>query len=194
LSRQGAKGSEKEVEAILQKAVTDTVEAITPYFFGFDDEQLESHIGNLMLNKGLTLGTAESCTGGYISHLITSVPGASRYFRGSIVAYDNAIKHDVLKVNQVTLENHGAVSEATVQEMVRGAVKTLKCDVAIAVSGISGPSGGTDDKPVGTVWIAVGDEVDIWTKKFLFTKDRVLNIKYTAVYALDMLRKFLSAR
>ncbi|MBK8502670.1 MAG: competence/damage-inducible protein A [Saprospiraceae bacterium] len=194
LSREGAKGSEKEVEAILQKAVTETVEAITPYFFGYDDEQLESHVGQLLMKKGLTLGTAESCTGGYIAHLITSIPGASQYFRGSIVAYDNGIKQEVLHVNQVTLETHGAVSEGTVQEMVNGALKTLKCDVAVAVSGISGPTGGTEDKPVGTVWIAVGDKGDTWTTKFLFTKDRVLNIKYTAVYALDMLRKFLSAR
>jgi nicotinamide-nucleotide amidase len=194
LSLEGKKGSEEELETILQKAVSDTVEAISPYFFGYDDEQLESHVGKLLVKKNQTLGTAESCTGGYIAHLITSIPGASQYFRGSIVAYDNGIKHEVLDVDKLTLENHGAVSEATVQEMVKGALKVLKCDVAIAVSGISGPTGGTIDKPVGTVWIAVGDKSDTWTKKFLFTKDRVLNIKYTAVYALDMLRKFLSAR
>ena len=126
--------------------------------------------------------------------MITSVSGSSSYYVGSIIAYSKEIKSSVLHVAENTLEKYGAVSEETVQQMVRGTLEVLGCDIAISVSGIAGPTGGTDEKPVGTVWIAVGDKEVVKSKKFLFTKDRIINIKYTAVYALDMLRKFLIGR
>ena len=182
------------IEESLARAVDDVKDAIAPYIYGFDDEELEAHIGKLLVQQKLMLGTAESCTGGFIAHRITSIAGSSRYFKGSIVAYSNQIKRDVLAVPDETLDTHGAVSRKTVEQMVQGALKSLACDVVIAVSGISGPGGGTAEKPVGTVWIAVGDHTTVRSKRFLFTKDRIVNIKYTAVYALDMLRKFLIGR
>lgn len=194
LSKVGVKGEEELLERTLDNAITAVTQVIEPHVFGFDGETLQSFVGKVLQERGLTLGTAESCTGGYIAHMVTSVPGASGYFRGSVVAYDNGIKEKVLGVKNNTLERYGAVSEQTVSEMVSGAITLLECDIAIAVSGISGPSGGTREKPVGTVWIAVGDKNTIVAKRFLFAKDRVVNIKYTANYALDQLRKFLSAR
>ncbi|MCB0688857.1 MAG: competence/damage-inducible protein A [Saprospiraceae bacterium] len=194
LSKVGKAGEEAQVEDTLESAVAPVVEAISQYIYGYDGETLESSVGKLLLQKGLMLGTAESCTGGYIAHLITSVAGASRYFRGSIVAYNNDVKESILGVELKTLEECGAVSEETVREMVAGALPVLGCDIAIAVSGISGPGGGSPAKPVGTVWVAVGSKEQVMVKKYLFVKDRILNIKYTAVYALDLLRKFLTAR
>lgn len=193
LSKQGIENAPL-IEDTLAHAVEVVAETIAPYIYGFDDEELEAHVGALLKQKNLMLGTAESCTGGYIAHRITSISGSSSYFKGSIIAYCNAIKRDMLAVPADILETCGAVSQETVEQMVRGALKSLSCDVAISVSGISGPTGGTKDKPVGTVWIAVGDRSRISSKRYLFTKDRIVNIKYTAVYALDMLRKFLIGR
>ena len=106
------------------------------------------------------MGTAESCTGGYIAHLITSVPGSSAYYKGSVVSYANEVKENILGVQHETLE-HGAVSEETVKEMVKGAIEKLNVDYAVATSGIMGPDGGTEEKPVGTVWIAAGNKEKI---------------------------------
>lgn len=182
------------VESIVDKAVQSITTIIGPHIFGYDDDTLEQHVGLLLVNKKLTLATAESCTGGYLAHMITSVSGSSAYYRGSIIAYSNEIKHKVLQVSQDTLDQEGAVSEQTVREMVQGTLSLIDSDIAISVSGIAGPGGGSAEKPVGTVWIAVGDGERIVTKRYLFTKDRIINIKYTAVYALDMLRKFLIGR
>lgn len=182
------------VESIVDKAVESISTIIRPHIFGFDDDTLEQHVGQMLLEKRLTLATAESCTGGYLAHMITSVAGSSGYYQGSVIAYSNEIKSSVLGVSQMTLDQQGAVSEQTVREMVQGVLDLIKTDIAISVSGIAGPGGGSDEKPVGTVWIAVGDRERIVTKRFLFTKDRIINIKYTAVYALDMLRKFLIGR
>ena len=182
------------VESIVDKAVDCISTIIRPHIFGFDDDTLEQHVGQMLLEKKLTLATAESCTGGYLAHMITSVAGSSGYYQGSVIAYSNEIKRSVLGVSQKTLGQQGAVSEQTVREMVQGVLALIKTDIAISVSGIAGPGGGSDEKPVGTVWIAVGDRERIVSKRFLFTKDRIINIKYTAVYALDMLRKFLIGR
>ena len=125
----------------------------------------EEEIGELLKAKNLSLSTAESCTGGGIAALITSVPGSSEYFNGGIVAYSNEIKKDLLHVSAETLAKYGAVSRETVIEMVKGAMKTLKTDCAVATSGIAGPGGGTPEKPVGTVWIAAAYKNDIVTMK-----------------------------
>ncbi len=148
----------------------------------------------MLLMHKLLLGTAESCTGGYIAHRLTSIPGASAYFKGSIISYANEIKVDNLGVHPTTLQEQGAVSEQTVKEMVKGALKALKADIAIAVSGIAGPDGGTPDKPVGTVWIAVGNHQQIKTRKiFTGRADRLKNIQYAALMAMDLLRRFLKS-
>jgi nicotinamide-nucleotide amidase len=123
--------------------------------------------------------------------MITSIPGSSAYFQGSIVAYANTVKENLLQVSSETLEQHGAVSEETVTEMVAGAIKLLGVDIAIATSGIAGPGGGSPEKPVGTIWMAVGDEKRTMTRKLQLTKNRLKNIEYTSIAALNMLRKFL---
>ena len=156
-----------------------------------EDITIQEAIGRLLLSKGKTLSTAESCTGGYIAHLITSIPGSSGYYKGSVVSYDNAVKTNTLHVAPETLESDGAVSEATVRQMVRGALTLLDTDFAIATSGIMGPDGGTPEKPVGTVWVAVGNSQNILTRKFSFRFDRARNIELTATNALNLLRKFI---
>lgn len=144
--------------------------------FAEKDIPLEKIIGEYLQKQKLTLGTAESCTGGYIAHLITSISGASHYFKGSIIAYSNEIKCNVLNVSSSNISEHGAVSESVVTEMVRGAQKMLGVDCAIAVSGIAGPDGGTPDKPVGTVWIATAIKDKLVVKKHQFGKYREANI------------------
>ena len=137
------------------------------------------------------MATAESCSGGYIAHLITSIPGSSVYFKGTVVAYAYDVKEDVLGVQHTTLEEKGAVSEETVTEMLTGLLKTTTADYGIATSGIMGPGGGTDDKPVGTVWVAVGNRQQITAKKLYFRFDRIKNIELTAVHAMLMLYRFI---
>ncbi len=164
---------------------------VKEYLVTDEDEPLEKAIGKLLSAKNKTMATAESCTGGYIAHLITSHPGASKYFKGSVVSYDNQVKENVLQVSSQTLQNCGAVSQETVEEMLKGVLNNIKADYAIAVSGIMGPDGGTDDKPVGTVWIAAGNNKSSITQKLNLRFDRMRNIQTTTVYALNMLRKFI---
>jgi nicotinamide-nucleotide amidase len=150
-------------------------------------------LGQLLLERGKTVGTAESCTGGLIASWITAVPGSSAYFKGSAVTYANQMKEKMLGVKQETLLAHGAVSEATVREMVSGALSLLDVDYAIAVSGIMGPDGGTPEKPVGTVWIAVAakEKEKVVTVKYQLRYDRERNTQMTAVYAMNELRKLI---
>ena len=154
------------------------------------DEDLPMHslIGRLLKDRGKTVSTAESCTGGYIAHLITSIPGASAYFKGSVISYDNSVKTSVLDVPESTLEKFGAVSEETVILMAKKVREIMQTDYSIAVSGIMGPDGGTVEKPVGKVWIAVADNKEINTKSFEFRYNRERNIELTAINALNMLR------
>ncbi len=158
---------------------------------GYGDDTLEGVIGRILKEQNRTLATAESCTGGYLAHLITSVPGSSAYFMGSVVSYANSVKMNQLGVSSETLHQHGAVSEQTVREMVAGANRLLGSDVAVATSGIAGPDGGIPEKPVGTVWIAVGDSQRTVAHKLQLGKDRLRNIQYTGYYALNLLRLFL---
>lgn len=153
------------------------------------DISLTQAVSKLLKSGNKTVSTAESCTGGYISHLITSEPGSSAIFKGSVVCYANEVKMDVLKVNEETIKSKGAVSEEVVREMVKGAIEVLKTDFCVAASGIMGPDGGTEEKHVGTVWIAAGDKDDIITQKFNFRFDRARNIEMTAIQALNLLRK-----
>ena len=187
----GTGDNEKVLNDLLDKKVEELKPQISEFIYGYEDEKLESAVGKLLKEKGKTLCTAESCTGGYIAHKLTSISGASAYFMGSIVAYDNAVKMNQLQVQPSTLKQHGAVSEETVTEMVKGALNLLKTDLAIAISGIAGPTGGTPDKPVGTIWIAVGDKNNIKTYKLNLWKDRMKNIEYSTTVALNVIRKFL---
>ncbi|PWT96311.1 MAG: competence/damage-inducible protein A [Bacteroidetes bacterium] len=164
---------------------------VKEYMVTNTDETLETIVGRLLHSKKMTMGTAESCTGGFVAHLITSVPGSSKYYKGSIISYSNEIKKEILNVQQDVLDTVGAVSEETVIQMVKGAVKTLNVDYAVATSGIMGPDGGTPEKPVGTVWIAAGNKDQVTAEKFSFRFDRSRNIDLTATYALNMIRKFI---
>jgi nicotinamide-nucleotide amidase len=159
------------------------------------DEDLSLHeaVGRLLRQKGRTVATAESCTGGYIAHLLTSIPGSSHYFKGGVISYADEIKAKLLHVQPATLSGPGAVSEDTVREMVGGALSLLDTDYALGVSGIMGPDGGSPEKPVGTVWIAVGNRQKTITQKFAFRFDRLRNIELTANNALNLLRKFILA-
>jgi nicotinamide-nucleotide amidase len=155
-----------------------------------EDLPIELAVGKLLKQKGKTLATAESCTGGYISHLLTTHPGSSAYFTGSVVSYDNAIKEKLLQVSPETLEAEGAVSEATVRQMAAAVRVLMQTDYAIAVSGVMGPDGGTATKPVGMVWVAVAGKDNIVAKQFNFRFDRRRNIELTATNALNLLRIF----
>ena len=139
--------------------------------------KLEEKVGELLKAKKLSLSTAESCTGGSIAALVTSVPGSSEYFNGGIVAYSNEVKMSLLHVSAETLEKYGAVSRETVIEMVKGAMKALKTDCAVATSGIAGPGGGTAEKPVGTVWIAAAYKNEIRTMKQDTDRGREMNVE-----------------
>ena len=185
-------GDNKEaLNATLQQQF-DTLKGLVAEWMVADrDISLQEAIGDLLKERGKTLGTAESCTGGYIAHLITSIPGSSHYFNGSVVSYSNEIKEKVLKVPADTIQRNGAVSEETVREMVKGALELLHTDYVVATSGIMGPDGGSPEKPVGTVWIAVGDRQKISAQKFQFRFDRQRNIELTATNALNLLRKFI---
>jgi len=152
-----------------------------------EDIALEKAVLDLMLSKNLTLSTAESCTGGYIAHLVTQHPGSSAVYAGGAVAYSYELKESILGVQEQTLAAYGAVSEQTVKEMALGAVKHFKTNISVAVSGIAGPDGGTPDKPVGTVWIAVASKNGVVAKVFNFGNKRIQNIERSSIAALIMI-------
>jgi nicotinamide-nucleotide amidase len=190
LTSQGEKETtEKELNntfEILKKEVADVM-AID------EDISFEILLRRLLKEKNKTVSTAESCTGGYIAHLITSVAGSSEYFKGSVVSYDNSIKENILNVGDDTLKTYGAVSEETVKQMVKGILEIMQTDYAVAVSGIMGPGGGSEGKPVGTVWVAVGNTERTETKKLYFRFDRKRNIELTAINALYTLCTFIKS-
>ncbi len=176
----------------LIKAQEEKLKAIIGHeIVGYDDDTLEKVIQRIFIEKKLTLSTAESCTGGYLAHKITSVPGSSGYFLGSVVSYHNRVKQEILQVKNETLQTVGAVSKETVIQMAENAKNILHTDYAIAVSGIAGPDGGTPEKPVGTVWVAWATPQDTLTKKYLFGNDRLTNIHRTYQAALGVLRKLV---
>ncbi len=183
--------NKEEVEKELRPYFEKMMNIAKEYLVSDEDEGLEKVIGKILKAKGKTMGTAESCTGGYIAHLITAIPGSSVYYNGSVISYSYEAKENILGVKKETLEKTGAVSEETVTEMAKGALKTLNVDYVVAVSGIMGPEGGTDDKPVGTVWIAVADKDKVETTVLHLRFDRQRNIEMTAANALNFLRKFI---
>ena len=188
------KGDNKEkMEKELDAKFSALKELVQEWLVTDEDENLATVVQKILQAKNKTIGTAESCTGGYIAHLITSNPGSSVGFKGSIVSYANDVKEKILGVTDKTLRSVGAVSEETVIQMVKGAIEKLNVDFAVATSGIMGPDGGTDEKPVGTVWIAAGNKGKVETAKLSFRFDRERNIEMTAHAALNFLRKFILA-
>jgi nicotinamide-nucleotide amidase len=187
-------------EQILRNKIEDETKNIIPligkYIYGYEEygkeqPKLEEILGEILKEKKLKLALAESCTGGYISHLITSVAGSSAYFNGCIVPYHNEFKHNLLKIDNKIFEKHGAVSKQCVESMAQELLTVFNADVSIAVSGIAGPSGGTVEKPVGTVWIAVAYKSKTNSKQFVFGDNRLRNIHISAITSLNMLRKLI---
>lgn len=183
--------SKLDKSTIVNSYVTQITDCIPELIYGYDDDTVVSSLQKICVEKGLTLSTAESCTGGYLAHMLTSISGSSAYYMGSIIAYDYAPKKALLNVQPDTLAQHGAVSEETVKEMLAGLLVKFKTDLGVAISGIAGPGGGLPGKPVGTIWMAYGSSQKMLTRKLTLSKDRMLNIKYTASAAMNGLRQFV---
>lgn len=181
----------KVMEKVLNEKTEQLKQLIPYYFWGIDKQKLEEVIGDLLRKHHLTLSTAESCTGGYVAHRITSVAGSSKYFNGSVVAYHNNVKMNLLQVSPDALSVKGAVSKEVVEQMAKGVCKALNTDIGVATSGVAGPDGGTEEKPVGTVWIAIAFEDQVVSKKFSFGDLRDRNIVRSGNAALGMLRNVL---
>ena len=181
----------RESEQILKVILGKLQKIIPEHIYGFDEITLEEALGQLLVEKNLSMATAESCTGGNISRLMTTIPGSSRYFAGSVVAYDNRIKEEVLHVEAHVLASKGAVSGEVVEQMARGVQQLFHTDTAIATSGIAGPDGGTEEKPVGTTWIAVVSGEMIHTRHFRFGGSRERIIDQASYAAMQMLRRLI---
>jgi nicotinamide-nucleotide amidase len=164
---------------------------IPEYVYGYDNESLSEVLGRVLKEKELTISLAESCTGGTIAGMITSIPGSSRYFKGGVVAYSNEIKTDILGVDSGDIKKYGAVSLEVAEQMAMGVRKLCNTHYAISTSGVAGPDGGTTDKPVGTVCVAIATPDKVFSKKFLFSNKREYNIRKTALTALNWLRKII---
>lgn len=187
---------EKKLNEAVDKKIEELRSLIDQYIYGYEifgeeRESLEMMIGKILTEKNKTLSTAESCTGGYISHLITKVPGSSKYYIGSVISYAYEIKESELNVPHDMILKHGAVSQPVVEQMAKAIREKYKTDYSVSASGIAGPDGGTDEKPVGTVWIAIATPDKIISKKFLFGNHRERNIQKTADAALKMLKEEL---
>ncbi len=179
------------LESEIEQQVKKLLEIIPENVFGFDDENLGMVIGRLLIKSSRTLAVAESCTGGNIAHFITSNSGSSAYFKGGVVAYSNEIKNKLLEIPMELIQANGAVSQQVAEAMALGAQNILNADYSVATTGIAGPDGGTDEKPVGTVWIAVAGPSRITSKKYIFRHNRERNIIRTTHTALNMLRTLI---
>jgi nicotinamide-nucleotide amidase len=188
----GTGPNNQDLTTRLDAEVAKLQELIPEHIFGYDDDTLELIVGKLLKERHATLATVESCTGGTLAQMITSIPGSSAYFKGSVVAYANEIKEEIVGVNPETLKNYGAVSNQVVTEMAIAIQSKFDVDYVIATSGIAGPDGGTTDKPVGTTWIAIATPDEVFAMHYLFGDSRERNIRRTALQALNLLRKKLT--
>jgi nicotinamide-nucleotide amidase len=179
------------LSAEAEELTTKLNERVGQFIYGYGEDPLEVAVGNMLRDKKLTVSVAESCTGGYLSHLITSVPGSSEYFLGSMIPYAYEIKMRQLGVKPETLEQYGAVSEQTIIEMANLVRAKFTTDIGVATSGIAGPGGATPEKPVGTVWIAYSDKHQTVTRKLQLSKERSLNIKMASIAVLNLIRQSL---
>ncbi len=179
------------VSALVDEQVRILYSIIPDLIYGENEESLEAVIGKLLTGKKKTLCLAESCTGGNIAHLITTIPGSSGYFRGSVVAYDNSIKSGLLGIPADVIVSEGAVSEQVVRSMAENSRSLFNTDYSLATSGIAGPDGGTEAKPVGTLWVAVSSTSGTFAEKHVYGTDRILNITRFSLVALNMLRKLI---
>jgi len=187
----GKGSNEDNLEDEIEQEVDKLKKVASKYIYGYNDDTIENAVGQLLLKNKKTIATAESCTGGHLAHRITSIPGSSNYFQGGVIPYNNDIKEDLLAVKHDTLLNHGAVSKETVEEMANNVRTMFNADIGVACSGIAGPSGGTKEKPVGTIWIALKDEQGTISKMLTFGNDRMINIQLTTLALLNLIRQRL---
>lgn len=180
-----------ELEFSMNQQISKLHQILECAIVAFEDIPMEELIAKLLISKNQTVATAESCTGGYIAHLFTSIPGSSEFFKGSVVAYSNEVKTNILKVSASDIGSEGAVSQTVVEQMAQNVRKLLKTDFGVATSGIAGPTGGTPEKPVGTVWIAVSSELGVISHEYKFGNLRAQNIKRSTQAALLMLKEQL---
>jgi nicotinamide-nucleotide amidase len=176
-------------ESLVKNHVLQLEKIIPGYIYGNEEEDLPKVVGKLLQGKGLSVSTAESCTGGYIAHLLTQYPGSSAFYKGSMITYSDDIKTDQLAIDPIIIEQKGAVSEDVAIGMAESVRIKMNTDFAISCTGIAGPDGGSEEKPVGTVWIGISGNGSAYAKKYRFGGDRTRNIEITAMTALNMLRK-----
>lgn len=181
-----------QIKADIQAQEQRLLPIIAEYHFGYEGDELETVLGQMLKAKGLSLAVAESCTGGYLGHQFTKVPGSSAYFKGGVLAYDNAVKREILGVEAAVLEREGAVSQACIEQMAQGVRQKLGVDLALATSGIAGPDGGSPEKPVGTVWIALAHASGVESRCLTLGGLRLQNIHLSSIAALNLLRKHLT--
>jgi nicotinamide-nucleotide amidase len=182
-------GNMKDESARVEKEFCKLKEILSEYIYSEHEDTLQDNIGRLLNKAGKTISAAESCTGGMISHLFTSVPGSSAYFLGSVTSYSNSVKESVLNVPAEIINSHGAVSSECAAAMAEGVRKLTGSDFAVSTTGIAGPTGGSKEKPVGTVWIGVSSELGTETYKIQYNGDRQRNIERSSAYALHLIRK-----
>ena len=183
-------GQSKElIENTVNEQVVKLYSIIPQFIYSEIDEQIENYIANLLKERKLTICTAESCTGGKIAQMLTSIPGSSQYYKGSVIAYDNGIKTSFLNVPEEMMADYGAVSEQVAAKMAIEVRKKFNTDYSVATSGIAGPEGGSEFKPVGTVYIAVSSDNGVITERYVFSKDRISNINRFSIASLNLLRK-----
>jgi nicotinamide-nucleotide amidase len=181
-----------KVDALLGRLEDRLRERIGSYIYGIGEEALEEVVGRMLLARGLMIAVAESCTGGHVSHQITNVSGSSAYMAGGIIAYSNRVKTDLLGVDRELLENEGAVSEAVARLMAEGVRRRLGAHIGISTTGIAGPTGGTPDKPVGSVWIALADDQGTEAVLLHLARERILNKEMTTTALLNLVRLRIS--
>ncbi len=183
---------DEEIERELDRTEQKIRGLLGPYIFASDDKTMEAIVGDLLKERKMTISVAESCTGGLIGHRLTSIPGSSLYFERGIIVYSNRSKVEMLGVNKQTIDSYGAVSDQTVREMAQGIKKTAKTDMGLAVTGIAGPSGGAEDKPVGTVFIGLSVDGKILSGQYCFSGERDKVKLTTSEMALDWVRRYLN--
>ena len=181
----------ENLTTIIALEVNKVMPLIQSYFYSEFDEPIEVTIGKVLIQNDKTISTAESCSGGKIASLITSVPGSSQYFKGSIIAYSNKIKNKILLVDAEVISKHGAVSQQVVERMAVNVRNLFETDFSVSISGIAGPDGGSEEKPVGTTWIAVASDKQVLSKKYIFADNRERNIQRASITALNDLRKLI---
>tara|TARA_R110002072_G_scaffold301854_1_gene482648 strand:+ start:24095 stop:25333 length:1239 start_codon:yes stop_codon:yes gene_type:complete len=177
-----------EVENDISKSIDELYKRLSKHLFGGEKKSLSEVVGDLLIKENAKVGTVESCTGGAIAKELVQVPGSSRYFEGSIICYSNELKRNIVEVKKIALEKYGAVSEEVVLQMAKNGQKKLNVNYCIATSGVAGPTGGSEDKPVGLVWIGIAGPNSVRAYRFQFGNNRGRNIQSSVLTALNLLR------